>query len=254
LEAELIMGEEERASQIRALLWQHAHPTLRNMDRQQIATLADEILRIATDRGLWTKWGRDREELAERAARVWVPMDGLRVALNALPGPGLTPVDVAQRIREIREKPYGDGYPKRELEAEALALFAEEKASGTEFVAILGHLEDWQYGAEERLRHKAEREHRERVEQEKRRAEARLRNGADCPWTAATGLPDLHCCKNGRLYRLKALKPATKFEPAFEVLRVDHLDAKRGRVVGRYRTRTEASAAVAKVAYQEDDL
>jgi hypothetical protein len=67
-------------------------------------------------------------------------------------------------------------------------------------------------------------------------------------------LPDLHCCKNGRLYRLKALKPATKFEPAFEVLRVNQLDAKRGRVVGRYRTRTEASAAVAKVAYQEDDL
>jgi hypothetical protein len=166
----------------------------------------------------------------------------------------LTPVDVAQRIRELREKPYGDGYPKRELEAEALALFAEEKASGTEFVAILGHLEDWQYGAEERLRQKAERENRERVEQEKRRAEARLRNGADCPWTAATGLPDLHCCKNGRLYRLKALKPATKFEPAFEVLRVDQLDAKRGQVVGRYRTRTEASAAVAKVAYQEDDL
>ena len=61
------MGDEERASQIRSLLWQHAHPTLRNMDRQQIATLADEILRIATDRGLWTKWGRDREELAERA-------------------------------------------------------------------------------------------------------------------------------------------------------------------------------------------
>jgi hypothetical protein len=49
-------------------------------------------------------------------------------------------------------KPYGDGYPKRELEAEAMALFAEEKGSGTEFVAILGHLEDWQYGAEERLR------------------------------------------------------------------------------------------------------
>ena len=82
------MGDEERASQIRALLWQHAHPTLRNMDRQQISTLANEILRIATDRGLWSKWGRDRDELAERAARVWVPMDDLRVALNALPGPG----------------------------------------------------------------------------------------------------------------------------------------------------------------------
>jgi hypothetical protein len=247
------MTNDERASHIRTLLWEHAHPTLRSMDRERIAKLAEQILRIATDRGLWTKWGQDREELAERAAGIWVPMEDLREALNALPGSELTKVDVEQRIRELREKSYSS-YPNQEVEAEALAIFAEEKAKGTEFIAIVGYMEEWYWGAEERLRQKAEKERRERIAEDKRRAEARLRNGADCPWTAATGIPDLHCCKNGRLYRLRPLQTTSKHEPAFEVLRVDYLDAKRGRPVGRYRTRGEASAAVSKVAYQEDDL
>jgi hypothetical protein len=115
-------------------------------------------------------------------------------------------------------------------------------------------MEEWYWGAEERLRQKREKDRREQVAQEKKVAEARLRNGADCPWTAATGITDLHCCKNGRLYRLRVLQPTNKFEPAFEVLRVDYLDAKRGRQVGRYRTRSDASKAVANVAWQEDDL
>jgi hypothetical protein len=247
------MTDDERASDIRALLWEHAHPTLRNMDRDRIAKLAEQILRIATDRGLWTKWSQDREEIAERAAALWVPMDDLREALNALPGPTLTKIDVEQRIRDFREKQYGS-YPKTEIEAEALAAFAEEKAKGTEFIAVLGYLEEWTWGTEERLRQKQEKDRREQIAKEKQVAEARLRNGADCPWTAATGITDLHCCKNGRLYRLRGLQTTNKFEPAFEVLRVDHLEAKRGRSVGRYRTRSDASKAVTNVAWQEDDL
>lgn len=248
------MTNDERVARIRTLLWDHAHPTLRRMERDRIGQLAEQVLRVTIDRGLWSKWEQNREELAERAACVWVPLDDLQEALNTLPGPKLTTVDVEQRIREIREKPYGSSYPNQELEAEALAVFASEKVKGTEFIAILGHLEEWQLGAEEHLRHKRDREHRERVAQAKQLAETRLRNGADCPWTAAVGLTDLHCCKNGRLYRLRALQVSSKYEPAFEVLRVDYLDAKRGRAVGRYRTRGEASAAVSKVAYQEIDL
>jgi hypothetical protein len=248
------MSDDERAYQIRTLLWQHTHPTLRRMGHEQIAKLAEQIMQIATDRGLWTKWSGDRETLAKRAAEIWIPLEDLREALNALPGPALTKVDVEQRIRDFQEQPYSGPYPRREIEAEALAVFAEEKARGTEFVAILGYMEEWYWGAEERLRQKAAQERRERIAVDKRRAEARLRNGADCPWTAATGIADLHCCKNGRLYRLRPLPTTTKHEPAFEVLRVDDLEAKRGRPVGRYRTRGEASTAVAKVAYQEDDL
>ena len=104
------MTDDERASYIRALLWEHAHPTLRNMDRDRIGKLTEQILRIATDRGLWTKWSQDREQIAERAASLWVPMDDLRESLNALPGPTLTKVDVEQRIRDFRENRYGS-YP-----------------------------------------------------------------------------------------------------------------------------------------------
>ena len=126
------MTEDERAHQIRSLLWDHVHPTLRSMDRERIAKLAEQVLRIAAaHRELWAKWGADRNEIAERAANLWVPLDDLRDALNGLPGPALTKVDVEQRIREVREKQYGS-YPKTEMEAEALAAFAEEKARGTE--------------------------------------------------------------------------------------------------------------------------
>ena len=115
-------------------------------------------------------------------------------------------------------------------------------------------MEEWTWGAEERLRQKQEKDRREQIAKQKQVAEARLRNGADCPWTAATGITDLHCRKNGRLYRLRGLQTTNKFEPAFEVLRVDHLEANRGRSVGRYRTRSDASKAVTNVAWQEDDL
>jgi hypothetical protein len=247
------MVDDQRASDIRRLLWNHSHPTLRRMDHERIAKLAEEVFRLANDQRIWTKWTPDREKVAERAAELWIPFESLHQALNGLPGPALTKVDVEQRIRDFREKPYGS-YPKAEIEAEALAAFAEEQARGTEFIAVLGYMEEWHFGVQERLRQKQEKDRREQLAQEKKVAEARLRNGADCPWTAATGITELHCRKNGRLYRLRALQPTHKFEPAFEVLRVDHLDDKRGRAVGRYRTRSHASKAVATVAWQEDDL
>jgi hypothetical protein len=248
------MTNDEREAHIRALLWRHAHPTLRKMDRDEISKLTEDILQIATSSGLWSKWTPDRETIATRVADLWVPMEDLREALNALPGPKLTKVDVEQRIRDIREMPYSSGYPKAELEAESYAVFAAEKERGTEFIAILGYLEDWHLGSQERLRQKAEKERRERIAQERQIAETRLRNGADCPWTPATDVIDLHSRKNGRLYRLRSLQNVGKQQPAFEVLRVDSIDSKRGRLVGRYRTRGDATKAVESVAWQENDL
>lgn len=247
------MTNDEREAHIRRVLWEQAHPTLRGMDSARVAKLAEEIFRIATSSGLWSKWSPDRETIASRAADIWVPMEDLRESLNALPGPTLTKIDVEQRIRDLREQRYRS-YPTAELESEAYAVFAEEKARGTEFIAILGYLEEWHWGNEERLRRKAEQERREQIARDKQIAETRLRNGADCPWTAATEITDLHCRKNGRLYRLRSLQNVGKHEPAFEVLRVDYLSAKRGRSVGRYRTRGDATKAVENVAWQENDL
>lgn len=68
------MTDDKRAYEIRNLLWEHAHPTLRGIDRERIAKLTGQIMRIATDRRLWTKWSGARETLAERAAGIWIPL------------------------------------------------------------------------------------------------------------------------------------------------------------------------------------
>jgi hypothetical protein len=129
--------------------------------------------------------------------------------------------------------------------------YAREKDVGTEFMAILGHLEDWMFGAEERLHQKRAQENRERIERERHAAEVRLRSGADCPWTPASGIIGLHCRKNHRLFRLIERKPVRPLDPKFEVQEVKALEDKRGNHIGQYRTRTDASKAVAEVAFNQ---
>jgi hypothetical protein len=171
-----------------------------------------------------------------------------------LPGECLTPTDVEQRINALHSE-YG-GYsrgPDEELKEAEFAAYAEEKAKGTEFIAILGWLEEWAWGAEERLRRRREDERRKRIAQEKRNAESRLRSGADCSWTAAAGFADLYCRKNVRLFRLKALdNGGSPLAPKFEVLEVKSIEDKRDVTIGRYRTRSDASKAVLEVAYKPE--
>jgi hypothetical protein len=71
-------------------------------------------------------------------------------------------------------------------------------------------------------------------------------------WTAADGVAEQHCRKNHRLFRLKVLSAAHPLEPKFEVLRVTSLEDTRGTRIGQYRTRTDASKAVAEVAFKEE--
>jgi hypothetical protein len=64
-----------------------------------------------------------------------------------------------------------------------------------------------------------------------------LRSGANCLWTTAAGLANLHCHKNARLFRVTALKKsASPLAPNFEVFRVKSFEDKRGVAVRRYRT------------------
>lgn len=156
-----------------------------------------------------------------------------------------------QRIRAIREEEYGGGGPDEATKPDCLAAYAREKAVGTEFIAILGYLEDWMFGAEERLRQQREKENRERIEQEKRNAEVRLRSGADCPWTPASGIVGLYCRKNRRLFRMVERKTTHSVDPKFEVQEVKTLEDKCGDYNGQYRTRTDGSKAVAEVAFKE---
>jgi hypothetical protein len=67
------MSDDPRPYQIRHLLYQNSRPALRAMDDEKIATLAREILKIADGSSSpWTKWGNERNEIARRAADLWV--------------------------------------------------------------------------------------------------------------------------------------------------------------------------------------
>jgi hypothetical protein len=250
------MTEDQRFHEIIRLLHQYsARPPLKFPTDAELPALAKKILKAATGpTSLWAKWDKDRDELARRAAEVWAPLEDLRTALNTLPGEPLTCIDVEQRLYAIRSEHGGYSYgPEEELKNAALTAYAEEKAKGTEFIAMLGWLEEWMWGAGENLRRKRDKERQEQIEQDKRNAEARLRSGADCPWTAAAGLADLHCRKNARLFRLKALeRAASPLSPKFEVFEVKSVDEKRGVPIGRYRTRSDASKAVLEVAYKPE--
>lgn len=250
------MTEDERLHDITLMLYEYsAHPALKFPSELEIPKIAKKILKAACGpMALWTKWDKDREELVSRAADVWVPLVDLRDALNSLAGEPLTPVDVEQRLYAVRHQ--HSGYtrgPEEEIKESSLAAYAEEKARGTEFIAILGWLEEWTWGAQERLRRKQEEERHERIAQDKRNAEARLRSGADCPWTALVGFSDLYSRKNARLFRLKPFdKVDSVFAPKFEVLEVKSFEDKRGVPIGRYRTRSDASKAILDVAYKPD--
>jgi hypothetical protein len=82
-------------------------------------------------------------------------------------------------------------------------------------------------------------------------ASQRLHSGADCPWTLSADGPDLYCRKSGRLFRLKEEKRARPPMPRFEVTELTTMSDKRGSRVGQYRSRAEATKAVADVAFSQ---
>src|SRR4051812_40065581 len=125
------MVEDERLYRISRLIHDHTRsPSLTHIRNSQIILkLAQEILK-SVDGPLtpWEKWGEQREALARAAAEVWVPDDDFLDALNRLPGPRLTPVDLRYRMEAIRGL-YG---PEDDLREGCLRAYADEKARGTE--------------------------------------------------------------------------------------------------------------------------
>jgi hypothetical protein len=118
-------------------------------------------------------------------------------------------------------------------------------------IAILGYLEMWMYEAGKPLHELRKQREKERIAREKATAEARLRSGADCPWTEVkTIVTGIHCRKSGRLFRLTK---ASDFYPGMlEVTQVKTLDDKRGTYIGRYRTRTEATKVLLELIRRPD--
>lgn len=238
----------ERAAAVRRLLFDYVRsPSLRHLrDPQSIDKLTAEIIRaIDREPSIWRKWEGMREDFIRAAADCWLPLEDLRAFLNELPGPLLTMTDVAQRLRAIHEEPY-NSYPDEAVRPGGLALYQREREAGTEMPAIVGALQEFIEEERERLRREREEENRRAREEERAQLERRFLSGADCKWTTIGGSAELYTRRNGRAYRL-----APRKDKRWDLFRVSDADEK-GKLVGTYGTRGDASKAVAKLAYEQE--
>lgn len=244
------MTNDDRVSVVRAILGEYVKsPSLRHLrDPHSLTRVATDIVkRLDRQSRTWQKWEGERETLLKSAVGCWIPVQDLRDYLNDLPGPNLTMTDVAQRLRAFEEEPYAS-YATDELKDGCLALFAKEKAEGTELPAIIGLLSEHVEHEEERLRlERAERYKRMR-EQERLAAEQRLLSGADCKWTQLGRAPQWYCRTNGRTYRLTPTS-----DKRWDLHRVSAPSAEeKGQHIGRYGGRGDATRVVAQIAYQAE--
>ena len=241
---------EDRLMVVRRLLFDYVQsPSLRHIrDPSAVSRLAAEVIhRLDRGSSAWCKWDPPRERLVKTAAPCWVPLADLVGHLNAMLGPLLTTTDVTQRIRAFQDDDAAE-YPDERLRDGCLELFAREKAEGTELPAIVGALQE--YIEEEERRLAVEQQARYRADQETKRRtlEDRFLAGADCKWTPLDRSKVLFCRSNGRAYRLAPMP-----DGLLELYRIQTAEDA-GVYVGRYRRRTDATAAVATVAFAPDLL
>jgi hypothetical protein len=245
-----LMFLDQRSERIRMLLLNYvSSPSLRHIrDRHSIEKLAIQIVREVDEAGsVWKKWNPRREEVLADAIECWIPAADLLAFLNSLPGEPLTATDFEQRLRAMIEKEC-IGEPDEGLREECLTIYAREKAAGTEMAAIVGCLSQHVARQWPRLREERRRREQQRLDEARDARERRIRSSADCPWTQLKGSKVLYCRKNGRAFRLRPLPDKT-----WEMHRVREIDDReRGQLVGHYRSRGDASAVVAKAAFEEE--
>jgi hypothetical protein len=194
---------------------------------------------------VWKKWEGEREPFLKAAAHCWIPVEDLRTFLIALPGPNLTMTDVTECLRAFHEETYA-AYPNNRLEADCLALYAREKAEGTELPAIAGALRDFIEREEARLYDEQQAGWKAAAAAEKAALEQRYTSGADCKWTSVQGSTSLFCRINGRSYRLSPTP-----DKRWDLHRIATIDDK-GILVGRYAQRRDVTKILAQVAYQPE--
>lgn len=76
--------------------------------------------------------------------------------------------------------------------------------------------------------------------------EQRFLSGADCKWTQINGSKEFYTRKNGRAFRLTP----TKLKQ-WDLHRVSDTED-RGKIVGTYGSRGDATKALAKIAYEPE--
>jgi hypothetical protein len=240
------MGDGDRVRTVRDLLFAHVCTlSLRRVrDAWAIHVLAKEIVeKLDHQTGVWRKWSEAREAVVKSAKDCWLPIEELREYLNGMPGPSLTRMDVAQRLRAFQEEEYGTP-PNEELRAGCLEIFERQKAAGTELVATIGAITEWVEQEEVRRWEERDAARRAQNEEERLALEQRLLSGADCKWTPLNKSAEVYCRTNGRTYRL-----ARTGAKALELYRTKGLDDPQGLLIGTYQTRADATKAVAETAY-----
>jgi hypothetical protein len=244
------MVSDDRVSAVKAILSDYLRsPSLRHLrDPYSLVRVATEIVkRLDRQNGLWQKWEGEREALLKSAVGCWIPVEALRDYLNSLPGSSLTLTDVSQRLKALEEEPYSN-YPDDDLRDGCLAIFAREKAEGTELPAIIGLLSEYVEDEQQRIRLESAAQYKRMRAEKRHEAEQRLLSGADCSWTQIGKAPIWYCRKNGRTFRLKPTP-----DKRWDMDRVDGLSAdEKGRRIGRYSGRGEATKVVAHIAYDPE--
>lgn len=244
------MYMDDRKSMIYRLLADYVRsPSLRHLrDDRSLHKIANEIVQNLDQRSaVWKKWEGKRNAVLKSALECWIPKVDLLAFLNGLPGPQLTMTDLEQRMKHLIEVE-SIGYPEPKLEPECLAIYNAEVEAGTEMAAIIGRLSDYTLNQFERLRKEEQEEERLRLEEARLERERRLLSYADCPWTQIKGSKFAYCRKNGRVFQLK---PNTdKSWTMYRVQEVD--DLTKGEMIGRYRSRGDASKVVAKAAFEPE--
>jgi len=224
-------------------------PSVRHIrDPHSVSKLAQNIVtRLDRANAIWQKWDGQREVVGKSAVGCWVPEQDLLDFLNSMPGPKLTLTDVVQRVRAFEDEDYFT-YPNEQLRAGCEALYAKEKAAGTELPAILRTLREFVEVEEERLRAERQEAFQRQREAEQSDKEQRLLSGADCSWTKVGKSPNWFCRANGRTYRLSPTP--NKMWRLFRVKSVS--DDEMGVEVGNYQARGNATKAVKQMAYQPE--
>lgn len=202
--------------------------------------LAHDIVRYFDGAySVWAKWSIDRTKLLDGSKTFSIPVEELQEALNALPGPSLTATDVEQRLKLLLDEPFVD-QPREDLRDDLRAIFSAEKAKGTEFVAIVGAIQDF-LDKVQQLEY-AEYNERQKCEQQTARLarEQILRSGVDCDWLRPWERQDVFLRHAGRLFRLR--KIGNLDWELSEIPGRDRVDE--GECVGRFKGRGLARAAI----------
>jgi hypothetical protein len=173
---------------------------------------------------------------------------------TACRGAKLTNTDIEQHKNALHEDDkyrYDTDYPDDELKEGCLKLYGEEKAAGTELVAIIGRLREYVEKQEEIRSEQRRQQWATQAQQERAARENRLLIGADISWTEHPSNKKTYCRINGRLYHaVQANGPAKRWQ----LYRVKDFNDERGVRVGDYQNRNEGMKVLKKIAFERDIL